>query len=213
MDEPKEQMSEDSEALVRPPVRKSTRKRSIMIFIVVSLLNVGLLTLLWTQLLTPASSSGSTRGTPSTAAANDPLLGAAAPNFALSTLAGQTSPTLSLADFKGHPVVINFWSSTCDPCKDEAPLLETQWLRTRGQGVIFLGIDVEDTRQDGLAFLQQHGVTYRNVIDTGGGTLVNYGVTYTPETIFIDRSGKVVSAVRMEITSQQLQAGLQQITR
>lgn len=212
MDEPKEQLSENDEALVRPPVRKSTRKRSIIIFTVVSLLNIGLLTLLWTQLLTPASSSGSARNT-STPSANDPLIGAAAPTFVLPTLAGQNASTLALADFKGHPVVINFWSSTCDPCKDEAPLLETQWLRTQGQGTIFLGIDVEDTRQDGLTFLQQHGVTYRNGIDTSGNTLVNYGVTYTPETIFIDRSGKIVSAVRMEITSQQLQAGLQRIMR
>ncbi len=209
MDEPKEQLSENDEALVRPPARKNTRKRSITIFIVVSLLNVGLLALLWTQLLTPASTS-TTHGTPAT---NDVLIGAAAPAFTLPALTSPNGTKISLADFKGQPVIINFWSSTCAPCKDEAPLLETQWLRVKSQGVVFLGIDVEDTQHDGLNFLQQHGMTYRNVIDTAGDTLVNYGVTYTPETIFINRAGKVVSAVRMEITSQQLQDGLQQIMR
>lgn len=184
------------------PTRKRSRKRSIIIFTVVSLLNVGLLTLLWTQLLTPAqqSSSSSTPG--------DPLIGATAPNFTLTVLNGSGGQKLSLADFKGKAVVINFWSSTCAPCNDEMPLLESQWERVRSQEVIFLGIDVEDTTSDGLKFLQQHGVTYTSVIDSNGTTLVSYGVTYTPETIFINRAGKVVSAVRQEITSQQLQANL-----
>jgi cytochrome c biogenesis protein CcmG/thiol:disulfide interchange protein DsbE len=206
--EPKEQVSETGEAVVRPPARKSSRKRSILIFTVVSLLNVGLLALLWTQLLTPAQPSSSQ------SASSDPLIGHAAPNFTLTVLnSGQSKQMISLSNFKGKPVVINFWSSTCEPCKDEMPLLETQWERVKSQGVIFLGIDVEDTPGDGLNFLQQHGATYLSVIDSSGGTLVSYGVTYTPETIFIDRSGKVISAVRMEITSQQLQENLQALLR
>lgn len=206
--EPKEQVSETGEALVRPPARKKSRKRSILIFTVVSLLNVGLLALLWTQLLTPAQPSSSQ------SASGDPLIGQAAPNFTLALLnSGQSKQKISLADFKGKPVVINFWSSTCEPCKDEMPLLETQWERVKSQGVVFLGIDVEDTSSDGLSFLQQHGATYLSVIDSSGQTLVSYGVTYTPETIFIDREGKVISAVRMEITSQQLQENLQALLR
>lgn len=206
-----EHYSAENEATVQAPARKRTRKRSILLFIVISLLNVGLLALLWTQLLTPAQTSTSTaQGTPAT---TDVLIGAMAPNFTLPDLKSQNGKSISLADFKGQAVVLNFWSSTCAPCNDEAPLLETQWQRVKNQGVIFLGIDVEDTANAGLSFIQQHGATYRNVIDTNGDTLVNYGVTYTPETIFINRAGKVVSAVRMEITSQQLQNGLQTIMR
>lgn len=206
--EPKEQVSETGEALVRPPARKRSRKRSILIFTVVSLLNIGLLALLWTQLLTPAQQSSSQ------SANSDPLIGQAAPGFSLALLNdAQSKQKISLADFKGKPVVINFWSSTCQPCKDEMPLLETQWERVKSQGVIFLGIDVEDTSSDGLSFLQQHGATYLSVIDSSGQTLVSYGVTYTPETIFINREGKVISAVRMEITSQQLQENLQALLR
>jgi cytochrome c biogenesis protein CcmG/thiol:disulfide interchange protein DsbE len=194
----------DAGAVSNPP-RKRSRKRSILTFIVISLVNIGLLALLWTQLLTPAHRS-SPQGTSA-----DPLIGHAAPNFTLPGLNNQNSQKISLADFQGKAVVINFWSSTCQPCKDEMPLLETQWERVRQQGVVFLGIDVEDTTSDGLAFLKQHGVTYLSVIDNGGSTLVDYGVTYTPETIFIDRTGKVISAVRMEITSQQLQTNLQSL--
>lgn len=193
--------------VVTPAPRKRSRKRSIVIFTIVSLLNVGLLALLWTQLLTPAQQSSSQ------STASDPLIGQMAPNFTLTALNGQKSQKISLADFKGHPLVLNFWSSTCQPCKDEMPLLETQWERMKSQGVIFLGIDVEDTRDNGLSFLQQHGATYTSVIDSSGGTLVSYGVTYTPETIFINREGKVISAVRMEITSQQLQDNLRTLLR
>ena len=186
------------------PSPRRSRKRSIIIFIVVSLLNIGLLALLWTQLLTPAHQSTSSTD-------SDTLIGQAAPNFTLPVLEATSQQNLSLAKFKGKPVVINFWSSTCEPCKDEMPLLETQWERVQKQGIVFLGIDVEDTTNDGLAFLKQHGATYTSVIDSGGSTLTNYGVTYTPETIFVDSSGKVISAVRMEITSQQLQDNLQKL--
>jgi cytochrome c biogenesis protein CcmG/thiol:disulfide interchange protein DsbE len=190
---------------ISKPERKRSRKRSIIIFTVISLLNAGLLILLWTQLLTPAQQSSS-QATPS-----DPLIGATAPDFTLTILNGSGNQKLSLADFKGKPVVINFWSSTCAPCNDEMPLLESQWERVRSQGIVFLGIDVEDTSSDGLKFLRQHGVTYTSVIDSTGATLVSYGVTYTPETIFINRAGKVISAVRQEITSQQLQENLNKL--
>jgi cytochrome c biogenesis protein CcmG/thiol:disulfide interchange protein DsbE len=200
-----ENITGTGEAVSPHPPRKQTQRRNMLVFIVVSVLNVGLLVLLWTQLLTPAQQS-STQGTTS-----DPLIGQTAPAFTLPALNGKDGQKISLAQFQGKAVVINFWSSTCQPCKDEMPLLETQWERVQQQGVVFLGIDVEDTASDGLAFLKQHGATYTSVIDNGGGTLVSYGVTYTPETIFIDRTGKVIGAVRMEITSQQLQENLQKL--
>ena len=200
-----ENITGENRALAPNPPRKRSRKRSVLIFIVVSLLNIGLLGLLWTQLLTPAQQSSSQNTT------SDPLLGQMAPHFALPALNMKSGQQISLASFKGKATVINFWSSTCQPCKDEMPLLETQWERVQQQGVVFLGIDVEDTAHDGLAFMKQYGATYNSVIDSNGGTLVSYGVTYTPETIFIDKSGKVISAVRMEITSQQLQDNLQKL--
>jgi cytochrome c biogenesis protein CcmG/thiol:disulfide interchange protein DsbE len=206
MEEPEDQGAENS-PVGRPASGKRSRKRSIRIFIIVSLLNAGLLTLLWVQLLTPAQ-SGSKQNTPT-----DPLLGRQAPGFTLPLLTARGGSLVSLAALRGRPVVINFWSSTCQPCQDEMPLLESQWERVRGQGVVFLGIDVEDSARDGLQFLQQHGASYASVIDSGGQTLVSYGVTYTPETIFLDRSGRVMSAVRMEITSQQLQENLNALLR
>src|SRR5215471_20322492 len=100
------------------PVRekKGSRKRSIIIFTLASLLNVGLLVFLWTQLLTPAQNA---------AQVHDPLIGHPAPDFTLDALSSHSAAPISLAGFKGKPVVLNIWNSTCGPCINEAPLLQS----------------------------------------------------------------------------------------
>jgi cytochrome c biogenesis protein CcmG/thiol:disulfide interchange protein DsbE len=190
--------------------RSTSRKRSITIFIVVSLLNVGLLALLWSQLLTPAQNSpnaNSNQG--SVDGRNDPLVGKPAPSFTLAMLNGQPGSKLSLTDFKGKPVVLNIWASWCDPCKRETPLLQSEWQQAQSHGIAFIGMDFQDKQSDGLSFLQQHGVTYPNVVDSDGSTAISYGVTGVPETVFIDRHGTIVSKVRGELTAQTLQSNLQ----
>jgi cytochrome c biogenesis protein CcmG, thiol:disulfide interchange protein DsbE len=188
------------------PGRKGSRKRRITIFVVVSLLNAGLLIFLWTQLLTPAQNQNQTNST-------DPLIGHAAPNFTLDALSLHTAPAISLASFKGKPVVLNVWNSACVPCVQEAPLLQSQWQRVQSQGIVFLGIDFQDTKSDGVGFLQKYGITYPNVLDATGSTAISYGVTGAPETIFINRQGIVISRVIGELTVQTLQSNLQFISR
>jgi cytochrome c biogenesis protein CcmG/thiol:disulfide interchange protein DsbE len=192
------------------PVRKNRRKRNIILFFVVSLVNVGLLALLWTQLLTPAQSPASGQTT-----TIDPLVGHPAPAFtlaALNTPTGQT--TLSLNDLKGKAIVLNVWASWCVPCNQEAPMLQTAWKQMSAQGkdVVFLGIDFQDSSSDALTFLHKYGISYPNVLDASGSVSIDYGVTAVPETIFINSKGTVVSAVRQELTTQALQSNLKLIT-
>lgn len=184
--------------------RKSSRRRSITIFVVVSLVNAALLALLWSQLLTPAQNQASNGNNAST-----PLQGHPAPDFTLAALSAHQGPATSLSNFKGKPIVLNFWSSSCGPCHDEAPLLQTTWHRMQARGVVFIGVDFQDTQSDGLSFLQKYGITYPNVLDPYGSTAIHYGVTYTPTTFFINRQGVVVRTIPREMTAKDLQSNLQ----
>ena len=189
------------------PVQESTlknkRRRRILIFCGVSLLNVALLAFLLTQLLTPATHPPS-----------DPLIGHPAPNFSLVMLSPQAGKSnLSLTDFKGSAIVLNFWASWCEPCKEEAPLLESTWKRLQAQGknVVFLGIDFQESTHDGSGFLEQYGITYPAGLDTDGSIASKYHVTSLPQTIFINRNGAVAGRVAQQLTGQALSANLQHI--
>ncbi|MGI8975028.1 MAG: TlpA family protein disulfide reductase [Gaiella sp.] len=113
-----------------------------------------------------------------------------APHFALERL--DRAGRLSLADLKGKPLVVNFWASWCLPCKDEAPVLQRTFARYKAQGLVVLGIDVQDFRADARRFMRRFGIEYPNVYDGKGATVGMWGVTGFPETYFVDRGGRVV---------------------
>ena len=171
--------------------RPRLSRRAIVGFVVTTLLSASLLLLLFVRLFN-ASQAASNAGIA-------PVVGHAAPDFTITLLnaqGGQTK-TMHLADLKGKPVVLNFWASWCDPCIDEAPVLEVASQKYAAQGVLFVGITYEDVQADSLRFLQQYGVTYPVGTDgaskTAGATAIAYGVISPPETFFINRSGIVVS--------------------
>lgn len=203
-------MDDENQAPAPASKPKNRRKRSIIIFVLVSLINVGLLALLWTQLLTPAQSP-----TVGKTSSSDPLIGHPAPAFTLKALNTPTRNTmLSLKNLKGKAIVLNVWASWCVPCNQEAPMLQSAWKQAQAQGknVVFLGIDFQDTSSDALSFLHKYGINYPNVLDATGSVSIDYGVTGVPETIFINAQGTVVSTVRQELTSQALQSNLKLIT-
>lgn len=197
-------MSDTFESMPVPEaVSKPKSRRKLLIFGGICLVNVGLLILLITQLLTPASQANA-----------DPLIGHPAPTFSLSLLNPQGSTqVLSLAQFRGKPIVVNFWASWCDPCKEEVPLLETAWKQTQAQGkdVVFLGIDFQETSSSALGFLHTYTITYPLVLDTHGTVSNKYYINSLPDTVFINRDSIVVSKVSQQITSQLLTRNLQLI--
>jgi cytochrome c biogenesis protein CcmG/thiol:disulfide interchange protein DsbE len=113
-----------------------------------------------------------------------------APAFTLPRI-DQTSD-LSLASLKGKAIVVNFWASWCIPCKDEAPFLQEIYGKYGAQGLVVVGVDAQDFRQDAKRFLKRFGVTYPVVYDGRGSTLGKWGVTGFPETFFVDRTGRLV---------------------
>ena len=120
-----------------------------------------------------------------------PKVGAHAPPFSLQRLTG--GGDLSLASLRGKPVVLNFFASSCAPCKADSGVLETAYRRFRSQGTVFVGIDYEDATSDARRFVEAHGITYPVVRDPGQ-TAAEYGIEGTPETFFINRNGRLVGA-------------------
>ena len=116
-----------------------------------------------------------------------------APAFSLKRVSG--GGTVSLPALRGRAVVINFWASSCIPCKQEMPRLQQAATRWAAKSVAVVGIDVLDSRGAAREFARKHGVTYAIGYDPLGDTVGPYGVNYTPTTFFVDRRGRIVKRI------------------
>ena len=136
--------------------------------------------------------------------------GEAAPNFTLANLQ-DGKDAISLASYRGKPVLVNFWATWCVPCKDEMPLLEAAHKKW-GSKVQFIGIDRQDYRPDALAFVQRTHVTYPSAYDPDGTLDGSYRLRGMPTSVFIDRNGRIVQRVTGPLTRAQLDDGLKALT-
>lgn len=127
-----------------------------------------------------------------------PKIGSAAPGFTLRRLLGTGS--VSLAAYRGKPVVLNFWASWCGPCKSEAALLERDWTRYRGRGVVFLGVDDKDFPSDARRFVAAHGLTFPMLEDGSGSVTGSYGISQVPETYVVSAQGRIVAHLAGPLT-------------
>jgi peroxiredoxin len=127
---------------------------------------------------------------PGVATAVDKGKAVPAPKLVLPRLNG--SGDLSLASLRGQVVVVNFWQSSCYPCKLEARDIAAASRAWAGKGVVFLGVNAQDLKSSARSYMEHYDVTYPNVRDAIGKTWPKWGVTAVPETFFIDRRGRVV---------------------
>ncbi len=134
----------------------------------------------------------------------------AAPAKTLPKLGGGEA---SLADLRGKPVVLNFWASWCDPCKDEAPALQAAHERLRREGGMVLGVTVDDASPDAKAFSRELGLTFPSLRDVDGELGEAYGRLGVPETFAIDRGGRVAAVERGPVTAASLDAMLDEVLR
>jgi|APLak6261679142_1056127.scaffolds.fasta_scaffold00202_5 cytochrome c biogenesis protein CcmG/thiol:disulfide interchange protein DsbE len=116
------------------------------------------------------------------------LAGKPAPQFTIKRL--DKDGQISLKDFAGKPVVINFWATWCGPCKYEQEVLD---LASRQYpNVAFIGIVFEDTEENTRRYLRETGTPYIHLFDPKSTVAVDYGVSGVPETYFINRQGIIV---------------------
>lgn len=119
-----------------------------------------------------------------------PLAGVSAPEFALKTFEGQT---LNLSELRGKAIVLNFWASWCNPCREEAPILEATWRKYKDQGLLVVGVDYVDTETEAKKYMTEFNITYPNGPDVQTRISQTYRITGVPETYFITRDGKLLS--------------------
>jgi len=119
------------------------------------------------------------------------LQGKIAPAFTLVDLDGKK---VSLSDFKGHPVFVNFWATWCEPCKLEMPWLEDFSKKYKDQGLVMLGISTDDAGKDVVAkTAKKLGVTYP-ILLKDDKVEDKYGLEYMPQSFYVDKTGKVLIA-------------------
>ncbi len=112
--------------------------------------------------------------------------------------------TVTSDDLAGHPVVVNFWASWCAPCIEEAPVLERMWQRYRDDGVLFLGVNVQDTPDAARAFVKRFDLTFPIVRDPQQSLLKALSdIVFLPQTFFITDDGRVLAAA----TSDEVDVG------
>ena len=118
----------------------------------------------------------------------------AAPAVSLPRLEG--GARAALADYRGTVVVLNYWASWCTPCRQESPLLERWQRRLAKRGGTVVGIDSLDVTADARAFVREFGLTYPMLRDRDGETQRRFGVSGYPETLIVDRDGRIAALQR-----------------
>ena len=119
-----------------------------------------------------------------------------APSQTLPRLGGGES---SIAAMKGKPVIVNFWASWCDPCKEEAPALLRAHEQIRKAGGTVLGVTVDDSSPDSQKFVEEFKLPFPSLRDVDGELGEEFGRTGVPETFVIDREGRVSAISRGQV--------------
>ena len=134
-----------------------------------------------------------------------------APDFRLKDLNGQN---VTLSEFRGSPVMLNFWATWCGPCRTEIPLIQEIFEDEKwsDKGLVILTIDGGETASAVKEFLNQYGVSFPVLLDETQEAFRDYNVRAIPSTFFIDKNG-IISIVKIgAFTSrQQIEDGLKQI--
>jgi peroxiredoxin len=142
-----------------------------------------------------------------------PVVGHTAPDFELATPAGEI---IRLSDYRGTPVIVNFWATWCGPCRAEFPEFQEAAVDNAGSLVI-IGVNSTSTDQAESipAFLEEFGITFPIVLDEQGDVVDLYRVLGLPTTVFIDSNGVInevftgpLNKAYIESKISELQAGI-----
>ena len=132
-----------------------------------------------------------------------------AADFTLETVDGTE---VSLSDYRGNVVMINFWATWCPPCRAEIPDFEAAYQARQGEGFVVLGINVDEPREAVAPFAEAIGMSYPVLLDRGGQVMKMYRAPGLPISLFIDRDGVIQVRHVGFLTGEQLEKYLAQLS-
>lgn len=190
-------MSKQKKAAVRYNTKKQAAPHKNMLyvnmFLAVALILAGVAVLFWMGQQNP-------KGQVSTPAGGI-LPGQIAPNFSLTTLAGEQ---VNLSDYAGQVVMVNMWATWCPPCKAELPTIDAYYQEHSADGFVVLAVNSQEAQGTVDAFISASGFTFPVLLDSRGDVMGQYNVRALPTSFIIDRDGKVSYIHTGEINRQQL---------
>jgi peroxiredoxin len=184
------------------------------IFVLFGLLGCIILSIAFWQLAIERTTAADTaQATPQRSteqpAPREAAVGEIAPDFTLIDI--RDDEQISLSQFDGRPVMLNFWATWCPPCRKEMPLLQDAYEEHQGDGLIILTIAVSDKAKNVLDFSDQHDLTFPLLIDTKDRVAVQYKVLGIPTSYFIDSDGVIASVQVGDLTAPALDRHLEEI--
>ena len=145
---------------------------------------------------------------PETLPAETEAKGIEAPDFTVYDLEGNAH---KLSDFRGKPVLLNFWASWCGPCQMEMPDFQ-KFYESHGDKVHFVIVNLTDGQQETVesasAFIAEKGYTFPVYYDTDIDAAMKYGVNAVPVSYFIDAEGYFVAWAQGALSADMLQQGM-----
>jgi len=175
-----------SEPADRPPRRRG------WLIILAGVLTVGVVAGVLVAVLGGGSKSGGTTRPGSVIGVGGDI-GSPAPDFRLPALDGRGD--VSLADFRGRPVIVNFWASWCHPCRQEFPLLKQALREHRAQRLAVIGVTYQDIVSDSRSFVKRQGANWPQGVDDGGAVASAFGVRAIPQSFFVRPDGTIAARV------------------
>ncbi len=144
--------------------------------------------------------------------ARGPSAGTVAPDFSLSLISKDgEAGRVQLSDYRGHPVVLDFWASWCGPCRAQAPIIDRVSKQMESAGVRTIGVNTGDQLEPARAFIESAQLTYPSVFDTTGEVARAFGANQLPTLVLIDAEGNIVSVESRIISESELTAELQKL--
>ncbi len=159
--------------------QQQRRQKQIMILGGIGLTAVLILGLIWLGSQPATGNSATTYSGP-------PVQGKPAPDFTLTALTGEE---LSLSDYAGQVVVVNFWATWCPPCKAEMPGINNYYEAHKGDGLMVLAVNAQEDAATVGRFIEASGFSFPILLDGDADAIQRYQVHSFPSTFVIDRQG------------------------